>query len=287
MDRFKMTRLSVVIVSVFLLLIFSVQSEKIYELELENGAHIIQLPDHSLEIKHPNQTSTILAQEKWLGNGEKSDLPQQWLAWYFRMALSGTSMGFTSFSSTFQVPPVPTKASNLAIFNALQASYDPTPYNWILQPVLSTGTWMLGSSAGWTLSSVMCNPNTNKCLYTKPIATSPGNKILGVITQVSGSLNSYSYEINITDTTAKTPTQTLLFSSAYFAPVAFATLEHNPEGPVTNCDTLPKTTAISFTNNVLKPTSMDMWQGSQTEFACGLHVDTFPTSGDSHLDIKL
>lgn len=266
----------------------SIYAEKIYEVELQSGTHVLQKSDNSLEIRHPNSSTTFLASEKWTLKAEElGDLPQQWIAWYFKTQLSGTSMGFTSFSSTFVVPPIPKKSSNLAIFNALQASYDPTPYNWILQPVLSTGTWMLGTSKGWTLSSVMCNPNTNKCLFTSPIETQPGNKILGVITQTSGSLNSYSYEINITDITAKTPTQTLLFSSQYFAPWAFVTLEHNPEGKLSSCDQLPATSSISFTDNILKPTSMDMWQGSQTDYSCGLSVTTFPMSGDSRLDIKL
>lgn len=256
---------------------------------IQTGSSINHFPNGDLDVTFPNKT-TIQVQNGD-GNFQKkktgSSLPEQWLAWYFKSCISGTSFGFKSFSSVFEVPPVPKKASNLAIFNALQASYDPVPYNWILQPVLSTGNWMLGSSAGWTLSSVMCNPETGQCLYTNPIDTEPGNKILGVITQISGVPNSYRYEVNITDITANTPTQTLLFSSEYFAPWAFVSLEHAPEGAITDCDTLPDTSAISFTDNVLEPYSVDMWQGSQTEYACGIRVDMFPSSGDSHLDIRL
>ena len=146
---------------------------------------------------------------------------------------------------------------------------------------------MLGTSKGWTLSSVMCNPNTNKCLFTKPVDTEPGHKILGTIEQVSGSLNSYQYRVNITDITAKGPTQSLSFSSQYFAPWAFVSLEHNPEGPVKDCNELPAMADLSFTNNILQPTSVDMWQGSQNEFACGVSVDTFPYSGDSQLNIHI
>jgi hypothetical protein len=98
-------------------------------------------------------------------------------------------------------------------------------------------------------------------------------------------LNSYSYEVNITDITSKTPTQTLSFTSAYFAPWAFVSLEHNPEGKLTNGNQLPSSTGISFTNNILKPTSMDIWQGSQSDFGCGISVDTFPLSGDTSLNI--
>lgn len=289
-DTNKMTAgyfLSVVVVTMAFLAMFTSASK--FELEVASGTHIFQREDNSLEVKHfGEEKTTVIPYEHVELQGKKSSLPQQWLAWYFKSSLSPTSNGFTLFSSVFEVPPVPKKSgSNLAIFNALQASYDPVPYNWILQPVLSTGTWMLGTSKGWTLSSVMCNPNTNKCLFTKPVDTEPGHKILGTIEQISGSLNSYQYRVNITDITAKGPTQSLSFSSQYFAPWAFVSLEHNPEGPVKDCNELPAMADLSFTNNVLQPTSVDMWQGSQNEFACGVFVDTFPYSGDSQLNIHI
>lgn len=275
---------------IFFLTIGLISAREYLDFHIESGSHIIQHPDNSLEVIYPNKTTFTIASEKWTIDtkdlqSSKSSLPQQWLAWYFKSALSGTSNGFTSFSSVFEVPQIPTADSNLAIFNALQASYDPTSYNWILQPVLSVGKWMLGTSKGWTLSSVMCNPTTNKCLFTNPIDTQPGHKILGTITQLSGSLNSYQFEVNITDITAKSPTQTLLFSTSYFAPWAFVSLEHNPEGSIKTCGELPPG-SLTFSNNVLEPASVDMWQGSQNEFSCGLSVDTFPMSGDSQLVIK-
>lgn len=267
-------------------------TRKYADFSLESGTHIVQSAENLLHIVFPNGTTINMDngginKSNELQLSSSSSLPQQWLAWYFKSALNSAANGFTSFSSVFEVPPVPTKSANLAIFNALQASYDPTPYNWILQPVLSVGTWMLGTSKTWTLSSVMCNPNGGHCQFTTPIPTQPGNKILGVITQLSGSPNSYQYEINITDITDNTPTQTLLFSSAYFAPWAFVSLEHTPEGKVSDCSTLPDADAVVFTENVLKPTSVDMWQGSQNEFSCGISVDTFPMNGDSKLEIKL
>ena len=104
-------------------------------------------------------------------------------------------------------------------------------------------------------------------------------------TNYIGSTNSYKFEVNITDITANTPTQTLLFSTKYFAPMAFVTLEHNPAGDISNCNQLPNTATLDFINNKLLPSTMDMWQGAQNYLTCGLNVDTFPMNGNNKLSI--
>ena len=157
---------------------------------LESGSHIIQTEvaadKHELYVSRSESSKPeLVVSNKKIERQLGASTPKQWLAWYFVSSLSGSSMGFTSFSSTFVVPPLPKKASNLAIFNALQASYDPTSYNWILQPVLMTGEWMAGTSKSWGLTSVMC-PGSGSCLFTKLVETQPGNTILGTITQLQG-----------------------------------------------------------------------------------------------------
>lgn len=256
---------------------------------LENGSHIVQVEDNEYHIFAPGNDShpyKVLKYDRSKWESMSADDGNQWLAWYFKSYLGGASMGFTSFTSKWVVPPLPTKKSNLAIFNSLQASYDPRSYNYILQPVLSTGSWMSGYFPNtWTHNSVMC-PAQGSCLYTKPQPTQPGHTILGTIRQLSGSPNSYKFEVNITDLTAGTPTQTLQYSTKYFAPMALVSLEHNPAGSLKSCDELPSIPSLDFVDNVLGPTSMDMWQGSQSEMTCGLGVDIFAYD-EKRLSIRL
>eukprot|EP01039_Chlorochromonas_danica_P009706 gene9706-10736_t len=267
---------------------------------LESGSHIVQTEDNVFHVFAPGNNDSIplhvLASPSSPPKKNKAELPassdstsndgNQWLAWYFKSNVGGTSMGFTYFSSKWVVPSLPKSSSNLAIFNSLQASYDPTSYNYIVQPVLATGNWMFGSYPGvWVLSAVMC-PSQGSCLYSKPIKTSPGNTIWGTIKQLQGSTNSYKFEVNITDITAKTPTQTLTFSTPYFAPMALVSLEHNPAGSLSSCNQLPSDSSLTFLDNTLQPNSVDMWQGSTSTSSCGLSVDIFPYDS-THLTIKL
>lgn len=256
---------------------------------LSSGSHVIQQENNDLHVFASSSTNEVLhrispAEDPLQRSRSLQSYENQWLAWYFKTYLGAAANGFTLFSSKFVVPPIPEKESNIAIFNSLQASYDPTSYNYILQPVLSIGSWMLGSDYNhWLLSSVMC-PAKGSCLFTKPIQTAPGNVILGTIEQLQGSTNYYKFRVNITDITAKSETQSLEFSTQYFAPVALVSLEHNPAGPIHSCDELPAAKSLDFTENVLEPMSMDMWQGSQSDNACGLRVDTFAYT-DSKLSI--
>ena len=100
---------------------------------LPSGSHIIQkevdIDKHELYVTNSEYSKPELILNTKKLERKLGSTPNQWLAWYFISSLSGASNGFTSFSSTFIVPPLPTKSSNLAIFNALQDSYDPTSYN--------------------------------------------------------------------------------------------------------------------------------------------------------------
>eukprot|EP01031_Cornospumella_fuschlensis_P030629 gene30629-37007_t len=255
---------------------------------LESGSHIVQTKDHEFHVYAPSNSThpvkvVVNDPNVWKTNLHESD--NQWLAWYFKSQLGGMSMGFTYFSSYFTVPPLPKVSSNLAFFNSLQASYDPKSYNYILQPVLSIGRWMDTTIYDtWLLNAVMC-PASGNCQWTKQVKTSPGNVIYGTIEQIQGSANSYKFRVNITDITAKTGTQSLVYSTPYFAPMALVSFEHNPAGSVKSCDEIPEAASIDFVNNVLKPTSVDTWQGSQSEWSCGLGVDMFVYSDDK-LSIK-
>ncbi|RYH12457.1 hypothetical protein EON65_38280 [archaeon] len=256
---------------------------------LESGSHIVQTQDHEFHIFAPNNLvhpSKVVRNDPsgWKTNLHASD--NQWLAWYFKSYLGGVSMGFTYFSSYFTVPPLPKTKSNVCFFNSLQASYDPKSYNYILQPVLSYGSWMDGTCYDtWLINSVMC-PASGNCQWTKQLKTSPGNVIYGTIEQIQGNTNSYKFRVNITDVTAKSEIQSLVYSTSYFAPMALVSFEHNPAGSVKSCDEIPDATSMDFVSNVLKPTSADMWQGSQSEWSCGLGVDIFVYSDDK-LSIKL
>eukprot|EP01040_Poterioochromonas_malhamensis_P005630 gene5630-6050_t len=253
---------------------------------LESGSHVVQVEDNVFHVYEPNSNKLIREYNFTTNAKLRSNPDNQWIAWYFKSQLSATSFGFTLFSSYFTVPALPTAKSNIAIFNSVQASYDPVSYNYILQPVLATGSWMLGSYPNeWVLSAVMC-PYSGNCLFSKPISTKPGNSIYGTIRQLSGSTNSYKFEVNITDVTAKTPTQTIQYSTKYFAPWALVSLEHNPAGSLKSCNELPASTDITFTNNKLTPTSMDMWQGATSDNSCGLAVDMF-VGDSSPLKIRL
>jgi len=245
--------------------------------EVPSGS-LITHHDDRLEVTKPgSKERTVIP----LPDGKVASGSKQWIAWYYKTCLA-CDHGFTYYSSTWTVPALPTTTSNLAIFNGLQASPDGSSWNWILQPVLMRGTWMAGTTRGWGLTSVMC-PAQGNCLWTRLVPTSPGNTIQGVVALVRPG-PPYTFQVNITDLTAGTPTQVLLFESKYFAPWAYVSLEHNPAGNLKSCSQLPGFDGIGFYENDLQPSSVDSWSGAQNDLSCGITVENF-VFGDGTLNI--
>ena len=89
---------------------------------LETGSEVTHFNDH-VEVKRPNVKEIEVHLNQEPSKLTVEDMPKQWLAWYFKSCLSGSTGGFESFSSDFIVPPLPVKASNLAIFNGLQVNH--------------------------------------------------------------------------------------------------------------------------------------------------------------------
>src|SRR3989338_5563245 len=139
---------------------------------VESDSHVVMQEredgGHDFHISEPSGRCYVIDGSQGTTSSARSsryDASKQWLAWYYKSCLPcATSYGFKSFQSTWTVPPIPTASSNLAIFNGLQAAPDSQTWNWILQPILAHGTWMLGSYNSWIISGVMC-PASGSCLW--------------------------------------------------------------------------------------------------------------------------
>jgi hypothetical protein len=109
-----------------------------------------------LAVLEKKRKDVVALKERGLGgNGP----PNQWLAWMFA-SLPVYQNGGTYLDNTFTVPPLPKARSNLAMFNGFQPTYDPKTYDYIVQPCLLHGEWLMSSTPGWSGQAVTCIPRS-------------------------------------------------------------------------------------------------------------------------------
>jgi hypothetical protein len=194
---------------------------------------------HVREVKESeeNKQTTSLR-----GNGP----PNQWLAWMFA-SLPVWQNGGTFLQNTWIVPPLPKARSNLALFNGFQPTYDPKSYDYIVQPCLLHGEWLMSSHAGWGGQAVTCIPAAGRCVQSESFSTSPGHLLVGTVKLVSGAGTSrMTFNITIADLNSMTTPVSVTYTTKYMATMAFVgVLEHNPLGPLSSCDQLP-TGSVTF-----------------------------------------
>eukprot|EP00009_Paramoeba_aestuarina_P006812 CAMPEP_0201518464 /NCGR_PEP_ID=MMETSP0161_2-20130828/9311_1 /ASSEMBLY_ACC=CAM_ASM_000251 /TAXON_ID=180227 /ORGANISM="Neoparamoeba aestuarina, Strain SoJaBio B1-5/56/2" /LENGTH=234 /DNA_ID=CAMNT_0047916251 /DNA_START=327 /DNA_END=1028 /DNA_ORIENTATION=+ len=203
-----------------------------------------------------------------------SDPNDQWVAWYFA---SCAVNGCKDIASKWTTPDNPTdKNSDLAIFNGLQPTYDPEPYDFIMQPVSMWGTvWFENVGHQWGIVATTCN--NGHCIASKPLTSGTRHEIYGNVTKIT----SDTFQINIIDLTNGNSTN-VLYKTTYLITFAFLTLEHAPGGDFGSCAQVEVPPyKITFTDVVVHPPLIGgYWEGTQNNFGCGLSVDTFAFGPD-------
>jgi hypothetical protein len=243
-----------------------------------SGTHVQGLDDHghTLVIERLSGVREVVGPcrsvQEQSSSGGNDNPNNQWLAWYFTQT-SLQDNGATLFSSQWSVPPLPEDLpSNICFFNGLQPTYDPRPYDFIIQPVLSTGDWVVGDFPNdWVISATMCH-NLGNCIHAEPIKTSPGHTIVGTMTLLSTRPNSL-WNISITDVDTGLG-NSITYETTYPLLWGFVTLEHNPAGAIGDCDTLPRN-SLSFVQNNLVPSSPYDWNGVIGDGGCDITTDSF------------
>lgn len=106
--------------------------------------------------------------------------------------INDTGSAFTSFSTTWTVPPPPaqTTGQHVYFFNGIQNSARTS----ILQPVLQWGVSHAGGGAEWAIASWFIDPNGNVVTSPKLVSVASGDVIVGIIDAVpSGTDGEFAY----------------------------------------------------------------------------------------------
>jgi len=240
--------------------------------EYPSGEHFI-LPDCPKNISTPSLSSSNPPTLK-----SDVDPNNQWCAWY---SAACSVFGCKSFLSQWTTPSNPQDPhANIAFFNGLQPTYDPEPYDFIMQPVSLWGNiWFANVGRQWGCVATTCVGN--QCISSPVFVSGTEHKIFGNITYISNDM----WEITITDLTNGNSTN-VRYKTTYMATFAFLTLEHAPGGAFTNCDQIDiPPYEVTFSDVQVKPDVLGEWTGTQNNFDCGIHVKPIATGPDFKIDL--
>nr|GAT56646.1 predicted protein [Mycena chlorophos] len=161
----------------------------------DSTVHVLDADDNVVKQVAVDQTTPVRPAESEASKTQSGVEPFKtgWIT--FASWRNTGSSPITSFTTSWNVPPVPDAEDGQTVF--LFNSIEPNSGHAILQPVLQYGGSAAGGGKYWAVASWYLVGN--QTFHTKPVKVSAGDKLDGIITLTSSSGSSFNYVTSFTN----------------------------------------------------------------------------------------